>query len=177
MIEFDAFLEGLKKRSWLQAFSWQKISAEMSPADILPPSQVTPHYSRSHKRDETKTTWCIEIRSIAESYSVGVDLEYFHERPILAPHRLSWLLSRLGMKSTANAEEALMEWCCREAAYKAIARAYPQAMPAVVSEIRRISEKRWRLDRKGLPDVEIEWDRQGPWILAVARIQADLHHF
>jgi len=157
---FEDFLIEHIQKGWLKTFAW---------LGSKPKKGLELSASRSHKNDEHRKQWLIEIES-ASGFRSGVDLEYLVEgRPLF--QNPDWLQRRFKIPSATlralSATELLEEWSYREAAFKAL---YPYNEGVLLSDFQRPSPSEM-IFQGGAEELRFSlagaW--RGPWFLALAR--------
>lgn len=154
---FKAFLEEALRDGWISGYSWAIQNEPLSASE-------KPRKSRSNKRDSEGNLWSLELTQGHSAPSgIGVDFESLLGGKILEGDE--WIRRQFELDLGASREEVLVEFCLREASYKAV---FPENEGYQLSDLRRSHGGYALCDR--LTELRTQVRKADGWVIALARL-------
>jgi len=161
-IAFRNFLSRAEDDGWIASYNWRSKESFILLREEM---KQDGHElgSRTHKKGTNGVWWGLSVEA-QYGTSIGVDLEFLIERPIL--DNPEWISNRLGISRSSSSKEVLEEWACREAAFKCLA---PLNKGVFLSQFRKSAAGKYTIFING-QDMNIQtkvhwWEK---WILTLA---------
>ncbi len=160
---FNKFLSTAQDQMWVDSFEWRPFEDFSEYRKSMQARPISRTHSRTHKRATDGTLWVLDVEGF-EGASIGVDLEFICERPILK--RPEWLIERLALRKNPGSAGLLEEWSQREAAFKAL---WPNNEKVLLSSFRRTGQHSLGVDFvTGQQNIQVKSIVAENWILSLA---------
>lgn len=160
---FRSFLDKAESDGWIAGYKWVCSEHFGQLRDKLGGIGPVEEKSRSHKKGTDGLWWGVEVEAHYGT-SVGVDLEFLMQRPILDDP--TWITTRLGIARNTQPKNILEEWSSRESAFKALA---PNNQKILISQFRRSAPGTLTVyTAEGERNVQLRSAWSGRWVLTLA---------